>query len=271
MTTQELQKQKDHEDDLIRLRGFRPVDDTFMRILFRDNLPLAEYVLRIITGKDDLHLTKEETQKDLVRLVGARGLCLDVHGIDDNNQQYDLEVQRADNEARPERARYHASALDVENLSAGQEFEELPTTYIIFITENDIWGAGQAVYPVSKTIAGLNAAFEDRQHVLYVNASYKGDDPIGDLMHDFLCSDPDEMLTPILAEKARFLKTDPKGVDIMCKAMDELREQSIKRGEEAALLMSIKNIMEGLKYTAQQAMDLLKIPASEQPKYLAKL
>ena len=57
----------------------------------------------------------------------------------------------------------------------------------------------------------------------------------------------------------------------MCKAMDELREQSIKRGEEAALLMSIKNIMEGLKYTAQQAMDLLKIPASEQPKYLAKL
>jgi len=271
MTTQELQKQKDHEDDLIRLRGFRPVDDTFMRILFRDNLPLAEYVLRIITGKDDLHLTKEETQKDLVRLVGARGLCLDVHGIDDNNQQYDLEVQRADNGARPERARYHASALDVENLSAGQEFEELPTTYIIFITENDIWGAGQAVYPVSKTIAGLNAAFEDRQHVLYVNASYKGDDPIGDLMHDFLCSDPDEMLTPILAEKARFLKTDPKGVDIMCKAMDELREQSIKRGEEAALLMSIKNIMEGLKYTAQQAMDLLKIPASEQPKYLAKL
>ena len=271
MTTQELQKQKDHEDDLIRLRGFRPVDDTFMRILFRDNLPLAEYVLRIITGKDDLHLTKEETQKDLVRLVGARGLCLDVHGIDDNNQQYDLEVQRADNGARPERARYHASALDVENLSAGQEFEELPTTYIIFITENDIWGAGQAVYPVSKTIAGLNAAFEDRQHVLYVNASYKGDDPIGDLMHDFLCSDPDEMLTPILAEKARFLKTDPKGVDIMCKAMDELREQSIKRGEEAALLMSIKNIMEGLKDTAQQAMDLLKIPASEQPKYLAKL
>ena len=271
MTTQELQKQKDHEDDLIRLRGFRPVDDTFMRILFRDNLPLAEYVLRIITGKDDLHLTKEETQKDLVRLVGARGLCLDVHGIDDNNQQYDLEVQRADNGARPERARYHASALDVENLSAGQEFEELPTTYIIFITENDIWGAGQAVYPVSKTIAGLNAAFEDRQHVLYVNASYKGDDPIGNLMHYFLCSDPDEMLTPILAEKARFLKTDPKGVDIMCKAMDELREQSIKRGEEAALLMSIKNIMEGLKYTAQQAMDLLKIPASEQPKYLAKL
>ena len=136
MTEQELQKQKDHEEDLLRLRGFRPIDDTFMRIMFRDNLPLAEYVLRVIIGKDDLRLTKEETQKDLVRLVGARGLCLDVHGIDDNNQQYDLEVQRADAGARPERARYHAGALDVETLNAGHEFEELPTTYIIFITES---------------------------------------------------------------------------------------------------------------------------------------
>ena len=38
-----------------------------------------------------------------------------------------------------------------------------------------------------------------------------------------------------------------------------------------AQLEDIKNIMEGLKYTAPQAMELLKIPASEQSKYLSKL
>ena len=79
------------------------------------------------------------------------------------------------------------------------------------------------------------------------------------------------MLTPLLAEKARYLKTDPKGVDLMCKAMEELREQSIQRGIDQSRIESIKNIMEGLKYTAQQAMDLLKIPVSDQPKYLSKL
>ena len=271
MTEQELQKQKDREEDLQRLRGFRPVDDTFMRVLFRDNLPLAEYVLRIITGKEDLRLTKEETQKDLVRLVGARGLCLDVHGVDDQNQQYDLEVQRADAGARPERARYHAGALDVENLDTGQEFEELPTTYIIFITENDIWEGGQAVYPVNKTMGGIDVPFEDRQNRLYVNASYKSDDDIGRLMHDFLCSDPDDMYTEILADKARYLKTDPKGVDIMCKMMEDLRAESIQRGIDQNRVESIKNLMQTLKLTAQQAMDALLIPASEQPKYAAKL
>lgn len=270
-----LQKQKDHEDDLRRLRNFRPIDDTFMRVLFRDNLPLAEYVLRTILGKDDLHLTKEETQKDLVRLVGARGLCLDVFGIDDQNQRYNLEIQREDQEALPERARYHASALDVENLDAGQEFKELPTTYIIFITENDIWGGGLAVYPVRRVNVAIRSSFEDRQHILYVNASYKGDNPLGRLMHDFMCADPDEMYTPLLADKARYLKTDPKGVESMCKAMEELREESIQRGIQKGIekgidqnrVESIKNIMDGLKYTAEQAMDLLKIPFTEREKY----
>ena len=39
-----------HQEDLQRLRGFRPIDDTFMRGLFKENIPLAEFVLRIIIG-----------------------------------------------------------------------------------------------------------------------------------------------------------------------------------------------------------------------------
>ncbi len=131
----------------------------------------------------------------------------------------ELEVQRADDGARPERARYHAGALDVENL----------------------------------------------------NASYKGEDPLGLLMHDFLCSDPDDMFTKLLAEKARYLKSDPKGVDLMCKVMEDLREESIQRGIDQNRVESIKNLMKNVGWTLQQAMDALEIPASEQPKYASKI
>ena len=214
-----------------------------------------------------MRLTKEETQKDLVRLVGSRGLCLDVHGVDDQDQQYDLEVQRADNGARPERARYHASALDVENLKPNQQFEELPTTYIIFVTENDLFKGGKALYNIGHINMETGEPFNDRQYVMYVNASYKGDDEIGRLMHDFLCSDPDEMLTPILADKARFLKTDPKGVDIMCREMEKVREDV----EQRTKMEDIRNIMEYLKCTAGKAMEILRVPEIDQQKYLAKL
>ena len=86
-------------------------------------------------------------------------------------------------------------------------------------------------------------------------------------MHDFCCNDPDDMKNEMLAETSRYYKENPKGVEIMCKVIEEMREEV----EERTMLNAIKNIMEGLKYTAQQAMELLKIPADDQPKYLAKL
>src|SRR5699024_12240533 len=115
-------KERQHQEDLQRLRGFRPIDDTFMRGLFKENLPLAQLVLRIITGKKDLMLTEFRTQADMVRVTGARSICLDVYGTDSTGKKYDLEVQRADHGANPHRARYHSSMLDIENLDKGHDF-----------------------------------------------------------------------------------------------------------------------------------------------------
>ena len=57
----------------------------------------------------------------------------------------------------------------------------------------------------------------------------------------------------------------------MCEVLDRAEARGEARGVDKSRLESITNVMEGLKYTAQQAMDLLKIPENEQPKYLAKL
>ena len=86
-------------------------------------------------------------------------------------------------------------------------------------------------------------------------------------MHDFLCSDPDDMYTKLMADRTRYLKSDPKGVQMMCKAMEDMRDEI----EVRTMVVAIKNIMESFKITAQQAMDALKIPAAEQPKYLERI
>ena len=142
--------EQQYQEDLQRLRGLRPIDDDFMRCLFKDNIPLAEFVLRIITDKPDLIITDCKTQKDMKRLAGARSICLDAYGTDSVGKKYDLEVQRQDKGADPHRARYHSSVMDIENLHSGQEFKELPDTYTIFIIEKDFYGQGKAVYPIER-------------------------------------------------------------------------------------------------------------------------
>lgn len=124
-TTQQT-KEREHQEDLQRLKGLRPIDDDFMRCIFKENIPLTQHVLQIIIQKTDLTITSVVTQADMKRLVGARSICLDAYGTDSTGKKYDLEIQRSDNGAGVHRARYHVGVIDVENLDAGQKFSELP-------------------------------------------------------------------------------------------------------------------------------------------------
>ena len=121
-----------------------------MRCLFKDNIPLAEMVFRIITGKPDLVITDCQTQKDMKRLAGERSICLDAYGTDSTGKKYDMEIQREDKGADPHRARFHSSVLDIENLNAGQEFSKLPETFTIFITEKDFYGMSEPIYFIER-------------------------------------------------------------------------------------------------------------------------
>ena len=258
-------KEKRHQEDLDRLRSFRPMDDTFMRGLFKENLPLAELVLRIITGKPDLILTKCETQADMKRVTGARSICLDAYATDSAGKKYDIEVQRADNGADPHRARYHSSVMDVENLDEKQDYKELPDTYIIFITENDYYKAGEPVYTIQNMNLTLNRPFNDGAHILYVNGEYRDDSEIGRLMHDFNCTSADEMNFELLAERTRYLKENPKGVSEMCKVMEDLRVESYTEGrEEQARMMAQKLYRKG--YSIEEIADMVEYSRLKQEK-----
>ena len=74
----------------------------------------------------------------------------------------------------------------------------------------------------------LDQPFNDGAHILYVNGEYRGESDIGKLMHDFNCTSADDMNFALMAERTHYLKENPKGVSNMCKAMEELRNESRK-------------------------------------------
>lgn len=236
-----------HRDDLRTIENYRPLDDDFMRELFRNDLPLAQLVLRIITGIDDLQLTSQETQYDLNRLLGARSICLDVFGTDSKGRKFDLEIQRADRGATPQRARYHSSAIDVEFLKAKEKFTDLPISYVIFITENDVRGENRLIYNFEWTDTATGTPLGDGAHIIFVNGAYTNADDTSDLamlVHDFRCKRAEDMKIKELADKTRYFKETPEGVSIMCKAIEDMRNEAAK---EAAMLERIQMAMKLLQ------------------------
>lgn len=259
----EEEADRQHQEDLRRLYALRPIDDDFMRCLLKDNVPLAELILRIITDKKDLVITGCETQKDMKRLAGARSICLDAYGTDLSGKKYDLEIQRQDEGADPHRARYHSSVLDIENLHSGQEFRELPDTYTIFITEKDIYGEGESLYPIERMNLVTGNSFEDGEHILYVNGEYRGDTAIGKLMHDFNCTKAEDMNYELMAERTRYLKENPKGVKKMCKILEDMRNESRKQGIKEGMKESALRMLEMGRYALDEIVNISGLSMEE--------
>ena len=234
MSTKILTEEQWHEKYLQTLENYRPIDDDFFTKLFQDNIPLAEKVLRIITDVKDLHLTSIKTQETLKKLAGSRSVRFDAFGHDNLNREFDIEVQRADSGASPKRARYHSSSIDTNYLKAGQDFDVLPTTYVIFITENDIFVKNELIYRFDRMDKKLGLSFDDEAHIIYVNGAYNNPNDTSELaklVHDFRCSNADEMYTQLLAERTRYFKETPEGVSEMCKAMEEMQKTARAEGE----------------------------------------
>lgn len=273
--SEQERKARERQEDLARLRGLRPIDDDFLRCLFRNNIPLAEFVLRILTQIKDLEVIQLETQKDIKRLVGARSVCLDCYATDSTGKKYDLEIQRSGAGAGAHRARYHSSAMDIENLDAGQNFDELPDTYTIFITETDVMGDGLPFYSIDRMISQTGKYLNDGSHILYVNGNFRDNSDLGKLMHDFSCSDPSQMNYPLMREVTRYYKETQEGVEYMCKAFEEVRNEGyargIQQGSEQEKLNNIRSFMKSMNMSSKAVMDALNIPPEQQARYTEML
>ena len=203
------------------LEGFRLLDDDFMTVVFQDSLECVNVVLRVVLNKPNIRATKAITQDTLKNLQG-RSVRLDIHAFSDG-QEYDIEIQRAERGASARRARHNSSLMDANALRASEDCENLPESYVIFITETDVLGEGRPIYVIRRTIEGSGRDFGDGSHIIYVNSAMMEENtPLGKLMHDFRCTRAEDMYYDVLAERVRYFKETEEGASVMCRAMEEL-------------------------------------------------
>lgn len=212
---------------LKEIPNFRLMDDDFMTKVFEDKA-CAELLLDIILDIPGLEVKESHTQYSIKNLQG-RSVRLDIYAEKDN-KRYNIEIQRADKGAGAKRARYNSSLIDTNTSLPGMDTEYLPETYVIFITESDVFGKGLPLYHIDRTIKETGEYFGDEAHIIYVNGEYRGDTKLGKLMEDFSCKNAADMHYKLLAERVRYFKETEEGVAIMCKAVEKLCLESRNEG-----------------------------------------
>ena len=256
----EKRAREKREKIMEQIQQFRLFDDDFMTKCFENNIECTELVLQIIMEKSDLKVTEARTQYTIKNLQG-RSVRLDVDAVDSKGKKYNIEVQRADKGAGEKRARYNSSLIDANILLAGDDTKNLPETYVIFITESDVMGENYPMYHIDRYVRETGKYFEDDSHIIYVNGSYRDDSPLGLLMKDFDCRNPEDMYYKILADRVRYFKRDEKGVGIMCKAVEDLFKEEVVAMVESMLqdgILPLEKIAEYSKLTLEEVKEIAK-------------
>ncbi len=212
------------------------MDDLYMAKFFEGQPRCAEVVLRAVLGNPSLRVISVDVRRDVLSL-GSRSVQLDIAAEDEDGRLYDVEVQRDPGRAEPQRARLYAALIDSQALGKGAGFADLPESYVIFIVNGDALGDGVPLSVFERTRLQDGRLFGDGSRIVYVDASYNfGDTVLGDVMHDFVCPDPDSMRNPVLAERARYFKKAEKGAeemgDVIYDFIDEQVEKRVKEQVE---------------------------------------
>lgn len=247
-----------NEHYLELLKDLRLMDDDFFSEALDEKIEPVEYILCTILEREDIKVQHTEAQVEY-KSATKRSIKLDIRAVDADGHVMDIEVQRADKSASVRRARFYSSVIDRTLLEKGEDFDALVDTYVIFITERDRYGAGLPLYHVERTVTELkNKMFGDGAHIIYVNGAFRDlEHPVGRLMHDMNCTDPSEMLNPLLAKEVRYLKETEGGKMQMCRAFEEVARESAKEAEEKARIETKREMVRKLYALGQMSLETI--------------
>lgn len=145
------------------------------------NKKAYENTLSIIMDEPGLVLKEVKAEQVILNKSGKRAIRLDAWAVDVNERQFNTEMQNdtSSDDVR-KRSRYYQGMLDTPILKSGKEtrYKNLPSTVIIFITREDIFGQDLAMYTFTEQceeVEGLH--LEDGTTKIFLNMKSKNGRP----------------------------------------------------------------------------------------------
>ena len=167
---------------------------TLQELTFKDNFMFAAVMLDEENAKGvveralGIHVDHVEVsyEKSIVYNPEYKGIRLDVYLKDDKNRHFNVEMQVANTEIF-RRSRYYHSQIDMELLSTGFDYEQLPESYVIFICDFDPIGLGKYKYTRRQVIEeDLEYNFDDGSYTVFLSTVGTNEDEVSQDLVKFL-------------------------------------------------------------------------------------
>lgn len=210
------------------IKQYKLFDDPMMVACFDDKATIEE-VLRIILNKP--FVVKEISVQESSSPSQWHSARFDVLAMDENGKLCNIEVQQQDTKTLVKRASFYSALLVQSALKKGEDYDKLRETYVIFITETDIFNRKLPLYQIDRMFNDNKEIFNDGAHILFVNGAYiNDDDDIGRFIHDMWQTDPNKMYNKILSDRMRIFKETDEEIDTMSELTQKVYNKGYNEG-----------------------------------------
>lgn len=130
---------------------------------------------------------KVSKEKSIVYHPEYKGVRLDVYAKDEQHTHYNIEMQAESRMALGKRSRYYQSQMDMELLSIGKDYAELPDTYVIFVCDFDPFHAGKYQYTFRTACKeAADIRLSDGRQIIFLNARGENSRDVSEKLVKFL-------------------------------------------------------------------------------------
>ena len=243
--------------------------------------------LSIILDEPDIQLKEVKVEQVILNKTGKRAIRLDAWALSEDERQFNIEMENhSENDSVPKRARFYQGLIDTPILKSGRhtKYRQLPSTVIIFITQEDIFKRDRAMYTfVEKCKEIEDLELDDGTTKIFLNLSSKnGSQELVSLLQYMKNTDIDN--PEILVKDKRILELDEIVAEV--KESEEWEgiemnileigiEEGERRGREQGIQQGIQAVVEvcksldvGKDETMKKVMEKFSLTEDETKKFV---
>ena len=143
-------------------------DRLMFAIIMRDPNLCKQFIERVFPNRKVRKINVLSTEESIITGLQSKSVRLDVM-FEGDNKVYDIEMQVAREKALYKRARYYQSAMAIHSLKAGEDYEKLKDTYVIFVCRFDPMKKGEPIYRISMHEENLGLKIPDGCNTILLN------------------------------------------------------------------------------------------------------
>lgn len=198
-----------------------------------ENINIIKKFIEVVLKFKIIDIKIIQKEKVVDSVGKSRGVRFDVYVEDNSNKIYDIEIQTSDEKDLLKRLRYYQGCLDINHLNKGDNFNDLKTTYIIFICMFNPFkdlGLNNYIYNIEPCIKynDIVVKVNDESHKIVINTKYDTTkiDNMGlksfiELMNDGFKSITKSDLTDMIVNEVNRIKKDEEWSEKYMEVMEK--------------------------------------------------